>query len=123
MADFAKLAEQLAAQRAAKAEASTPAPAAESKPKPSSSSRQRRPRAKNEQAAAEPSAARPGRKPSADSKRTEWLARTFYVRPETALRLKRHVMRCQLEGRGVADQSEAVDQALQAWLDQVERGD
>lgn len=117
MADFAKLAEQIAAQRAAKAEASTPA----SKPKPSST-RQRRPRTKSEQAAVEPPAARPGRKPSADSKRTEWLARTFYVRHETAVRLKRHVMRCQLEGRGVADQSEAVDQALQAWLDQAERG-
>lgn len=119
MADFAKLAEQLAAQRAAKAEAVEPKPQA-------SSPRTARPSAPAAQdapaQAADPARRPPGRKPSADSKRTGWLARTFYVQPETAIRLKRYVLQCQLQGRGVADQSEAVDEALRQWLDQAEAG-
>jgi hypothetical protein len=109
MADFSKLAEQLTAQRAAKAEAVEPKPQASA------------PQAATPSApAADPARRPPGRKPSADSKRTGWLARTFYVQPETAIRLKRYVLQCQLQGRGVADQSEAVDEALRQWLDRVE---
>ena len=54
-----------------------------------------------------------------ESKRSGWLARTFYLRPETVAALRRYVLTCQIEGNGVADQSEAVDQALQAWLEGI----
>lgn len=101
MADFSKLAQQITAQRAAKAEAAPAPPAAPP-------------------AAADPARRPPGRAASSSSKRNGWKACTFYVQPETAVRLKRYVLRCQLEGRGVADQSEAVDEALRQWLDQVE---
>jgi hypothetical protein len=117
MADFSKLHQQLTAQRAAKAEAVEQPPA----------------KAKQPRAAAPPAPAppppgeserrAPGRKPSSASKRTGWKACTFYVQPETAVRLKRYVLQCQLEGRGVADQSEAVDAALRQWLDQMAASD
>lgn len=113
MADFSKLAQQLSSQRAAKAEAVEPLPAKAKQPRAA---------AAPPAPAPPPESARrpPGRKPSSDSKRSGWLARTFYLQPETAVRLKRYVLQCQLEGRGVADQSEAVDEALRQWLDQVE---
>lgn len=117
MADFSKLAQQLSAQRAAKAEAveSPPANAKAKQPRASAA-----PPAPAPPPPTESERRPPGRKPNSDSKRTGWLARTFYVQPETAVRLKRYVLQCQLEGRGVADQSEAVDEALRQWLDQME---
>lgn len=115
MADFSKLAQQLVAQRAAKAEAVEPPPAKAKQPRASAA-----PPAPAPPAPAESERRAPGRKPSSDSKRTGWKACTFYLQPETAVRLKRYVLQCQLEGRGVADQSEAVDAALRQWLDQVE---
>ncbi|MCT4364777.1 hypothetical protein FB106_12019 [Synechococcus sp. Ace-Pa] len=65
--------------------------------------------------------AKPGRKPNATSKRQGWKAATFYVRPETKARLERLLMERKLAGAaGAADQSEAVEEALQTWLAQHE---
>lgn len=115
MADFSKLTQQLIADRAAKAEAVEKPPAKAKQPRASAA-----PPAPAPPAPAESERRAPGRKPSSDSKRTGWKACTFYLQPETAVRLKRYVLQCQLEGRGVADQSEAVDEALRLWLDRVE---
>jgi hypothetical protein len=116
MADLSKLAEQLNAQRAAKAaaieQAPPPAPAATPAPAPPVAAAP---------AAAAPASTRRGRKPSADSKRQGWLARTYYLRHETAVRLKRYVLQAQIEGGAVVDGSEVVDAALAAWLDRAER--
>jgi hypothetical protein len=104
MADLSKLAEQLNAERAAKAAAIEQAPPVAAAP-----------------AAAAPASTRRGRKPSAGSKRQGWIARTYYLRPETAGRLKRYVLQQQIEGGAVVDGSEVVDAALAAWLDRQER--
>lgn len=65
---------------------------------------------------------KPGRKPSGTSKRQGWKAATFYLRPETLNRLRRVVMERKLaEAPGAADQSEAVEEALQAWLELAEK--
>lgn len=117
MADFSKLAQQLSAQRAAKAEAVEPPPAKAKQPRAAAAAAAAVPAPL---APAESERRAPGRKPSSNSKRTGWKACTFYLQPETAVRLKRYVLQCQLEGRGVADQSEAVDAALRQWLDRVE---
>jgi hypothetical protein len=113
MADLSKLAEQLNAQRAAKAaaidQAPPPAPPAPAPPVAAAP------------AAAAPVSTRRGRKPSSDSKRQGWIARTYYLRPETAVRLKRYVLQQQIEGGAVVDGSEVVDAALAAWLDRAER--
>jgi hypothetical protein len=75
-------------------------------------------RAAREQAAPEPAAgatqARPSRK-QPSSKRQGWKAATFYVRPETLAQLRRVVGLRKLEGQG-GDLSDAVEEALQAWL-------
>jgi hypothetical protein len=116
MADLSKLAEQLNAQRAAKAaaieQAPPPAPAATPAPAPPVAAAP---------AAAAPVSTRRGRKPSTDSKRQGWIARTYYLRPETAVRLKRYVLQAQIEGGAVVDGSEVVDAALAAWLDRQEK--
>jgi len=116
MADFARLAKQLEAQRAAKAEAveQVPPPAPAATPAPSAP-------VAAAPAAAPPARARRGRKPSSDSKRQGWIARTYYLRPETAVRLKRYVLQQQIEGGAVVDGSEVVDAALAAWLDKQEK--
>jgi hypothetical protein len=74
-------------------------------------------RAAKEQAAPEPAAAkvkRPG------SKRQGWKAATFYIRPETLAQLRRVVGLRKLEGQG-GDLSDAVEEALQAWLSSQEQ--
>lgn len=121
MADFAKLAEQIAAQRAAKAEAieqpkQEPAPRTRRSPAAAAAAA-----APAEIEQAEQPVARRGRKPSASSKRQGWIARTYYLRPETAERLRRYVLQQQLEGGAAVDGSEVVDAALSAWLDQQEK--
>lgn len=88
MADFSRMAQQVAAQRAAK-----------------------------EQAAAEPAApaAKPAKRQGTPSKRQGWKAATFYVKPATLAQLRRVVGLRKLEGQG-GDLSDAVEEALQAWL-------
>jgi hypothetical protein len=84
-------------------------------------------RAAREQATAEPPTAsaadqaprRQGAK--ATSKRQGWKAATFYLRPETLAQLRRVVGLRKLEG-GAGDLSDAVEEALQAWLQQAEKG-
>ena len=67
---------------------------------------------------------KPGRKTSATSKRQGWKACTFYLRPETKARLERVLLARKLaDAGGAMDQSEAVEEALQAWLEQAERQD
>jgi hypothetical protein len=118
MADLSKLAAQLNAQRAAKAaaieQAPSPTPAATPAPAPA-------PPVAAAPAAAAPASTRRGRKPSTDSKRQGWIARTYYLRPETAVRLKRYVLQAQIEGGAVVDGSEVVDAALAVWLDRAEK--
>lgn len=76
-------------------------------------------RAAKEQAAADPPAdAKPARR-QGTSKRQGWKAATFYVRPETLAQLRRVVGLRKLEG-GAGDLSDAVEEALQAWLQQAE---
>lgn len=85
-------------------------------------------RAAKDQQAAEPPAApaeaakaprRQGAK--AASKRQGWKAATFYVRPETLAQLRRVVGLRKLDG-GAGDLSDAVEEALQAWLEKAEKG-
>lgn len=58
----------------------------------------------------------------AASKRSTWKACTFYLPVETKARLERVLLQRKLAGTdGAADQSEAIDQALQAWLVEAER--
>lgn len=75
-------------------------------------------------APAEPPAApaRRTRQPVAASKRRTWQACTFYLPPETKARLERVLLQRKLAGTGgAADQSEAIDEALQAWLAKAEK--
>jgi hypothetical protein len=58
------------------------------------------------------------REPVAGSKRREWVQRAWYVRPETATRLRAYVNRQQEKGADT-DASAVVDAALSAWLDRV----
>ena len=51
------------------------------------------------------------------SKRSTWKMRAWYVKPETASRLRAYVNRQQETGSSI-DASEVVDQAIAAWLDQ-----
>jgi hypothetical protein len=89
MADFAKMAVQVAAQRAAREQAAGEPPA--------------------------PAPAKPAKRQGTPSKRQGWKAATFYVRPETLAQLRRVVGMRKLEGQG-GDLSDAVEEALQAWL-------
>ena len=62
------------------------------------------------------------RQPVAASKRSSWKACTFYLPPETKARLERVLLQRKLAGSGgAADQSEAIDEALQAWLAKAEK--
>ena len=62
------------------------------------------------------------RQPVPTSKRSTWKACTFYLPPETKARLERVLLQRKLAGAaGAADQSEAIDEALQAWLAEAER--
>jgi hypothetical protein len=84
-------------------------------------------RAAKEQQTAEPPAApaaagkAPRRQGGTPSKRQGWKAATFYVRPETLAQLRRVVGLRKLEG-GAGDLSDAVEEALQAWLNQAGEG-
>ena len=61
-------------------------------------------------------------KPATTSKRSTWKVCTFYLPAETKARLKRVLFDRQETGAGgAADQSEAINEALLAWLDQAER--
>ena len=76
------------------------------------------------QAAVElPAPAAPAKaKPATTSKRSTWKVCTFYLPAETKARLKRVLFDRQETGAGgAADQSEAINEALLAWLDQAER--
>jgi hypothetical protein len=76
--------------------------------------------AKDQQTAEPPAAATdkaPRRQGGTPSKRQGWKAATFYVRPETLAQLRRVVGLRKLEG-GTGDLSDAVEDALQAWLRQ-----
>jgi hypothetical protein len=83
-------------------------------------------RAAKDQQTTEPPAApaagqAPRRQGAATSKRQGWKAATFYVRPGTLAQLRRVVGLRKLEG-GAGDLSDAVEEALQAWLSQAEKG-
>jgi hypothetical protein len=82
-------------------------------------------RAAKEQAAAEPPAtpAATDKAPrrQVNSKRQGWKAATFYVRPETLAQLQRVVGLRKLEG-ATGDLSDAVEEALQAWLSKNDQG-
>lgn len=61
-------------------------------------------------------------KPASTSKRSTWKACTFYLPAETKARLKRVLLQQELAGTGsAADQSEAINEALLAWLEKAER--
>jgi hypothetical protein len=51
------------------------------------------------------------------SKRQSWKAATFYLQPDTLHQLRRIVGQRKLEG-GTGDLSDAVDEALRAWINQ-----
>ena len=56
------------------------------------------------------------------SKRTTWKACTFYLPPETKARLERVLLKRKLgELGGASDQSEAINEALEAWLAKAEK--
>jgi hypothetical protein len=56
------------------------------------------------------------------SKRQGWKACTFYLKPETKARLERVLLERKLNGTpGAVDQSEAIEEALQAWLAKAEQ--
>ena len=83
-------------------------------------------RAAKDQQATEPPAAAAGQAPrrqgaKTTSKRQGWKAATFYVRPETLAQLRRVVGLRKLEG-SPEDLSDAVEEALQAWLEQAGEG-
>jgi hypothetical protein len=71
----------------------------------------------------QPAPAAPAKaKPATTSKRSTWKVCTFYLPAETKARLKRVLFDRQETGAGgAADQSEAINEALLAWLDQAER--
>jgi hypothetical protein len=79
-------------------------------------------RAAKEKQAAEPAATEkaPRRQGGSRSKRQDWKAATFYLRPETLQQLRRIVGMRKLEG-GVGDLSDAVEEALQTWINQQGR--
>jgi hypothetical protein len=54
-------------------------------------------------------------KTQGSSKRQGWKAATFYIRPETLAQLRRVVALRKIEGSS-GDLSDAVEEALQAWL-------
>jgi hypothetical protein len=69
-----------------------------------------------------PAPARRTRQRAAASKRSTWKACTFYLPPETKARLERVLLQRKLAGSGgAADQSEAINEALQAWLAKAEK--
>jgi hypothetical protein len=73
-------------------------------------------------APAEPPAAPAKAKPATTSKRSSWKVCTFYLPAETKARLKRVLFDRQETGAGgAADQSEAINEALLAWLEKAER--
>ena len=66
--------------------------------------------------------ARRARQQVEGSKRSTWKACTFYLPAETKARLERVLLQRKLaEAGGAADQSEAIDEALQAWLTKAEK--
>ena len=77
-----------------------------------------------EQAAAPEPAKQPARRNRQQvpgSKRSSWKACTFYLPAETKARLERVLLQRKLVGAGgAADQSEAINEALQAWLAKAE---
>ena len=79
-------------------------------------------RAAKEQAADPPAVAKAPRQQGgkAPSKRQGWKAATFYLRPETLAQLRRVVGLRKLEGDS-GDLSDAVEAALQAWLQQADK--
>jgi hypothetical protein len=68
-------------------------------------------------AEAPPAKATRNRQQVEGSKRSSWKMRAWYVRPETASRLRAYVNRQQETGSSI-DASDVVDQAIAAWLDQ-----
>ena len=57
-----------------------------------------------------------------ESKRDSWKACTFYLPAETKQRLVKVLLRIKLEeAEGPADQSEAINEALQQWLKSAEK--
>jgi hypothetical protein len=60
----------------------------------------------------------PASKQVSDSKRSTWKQRAWYVKPETASRLRAYVNRQQENGVDV-DASEVVDQAIAEFLERV----
>jgi hypothetical protein len=71
-------------------------------------------------AASTDAAKAPRRQGRITSKRQGWKAATFYIRPQTLAQLRRVVGLRKLEG-GTADLSDAVEEALQAWLEKAEK--
>lgn len=69
---------------------------------------------------AEPaSVAPPISKQVSDSKRSTWKQRAWYVKPETASRLRAYVNRQQENGTNI-DASEVVNQAIAEFLERVD---
>jgi hypothetical protein len=54
------------------------------------------------------------------SKRKRWKAATFYLKPETLAQLRRVILEWKLEGLP-GDFSDAVEEALEAWLSQQDK--
>ena len=61
----------------------------------------------------------PVSKQVSDSKRSTWKQRAWYVKPETASRLRAYVNRQQENGTNI-DASEVVDQAIAEFLERVD---
>jgi len=73
---------------------------------------------------AAPGRQKPGPKPRATSKRNDpnWLAFTAFTTPETRERLQNVIHMAKLAGVSEpADQSEAIEAALQPYLDKMEK--
>lgn len=69
------------------------------------------------------SSSKPGPKPNPDSKRNsdDWVAVTAFLTPSTRTRLQDAIHRLKNVGiQSPADQSEVLELAVTAWLDQVE---
>ena len=64
-----------------------------------------------------PASKKPATQGRATSKRQGWKAATFYLKPETLAQLRRVVLERKLEG-STGDLSDAVEEALEAWLSQ-----
>ena len=113
--DFSKL----AAQRAAKEQAATPKEAVSEPEKAKAQS----PEELLEQALEETAKAQAKTDSKAGrprSKRQGWKAATFYLKPETLAQLRRVVGLRKLEGEK-GDLSDAVEEALQTWLEQAKK--